>query len=208
MVRITHPYDNCKALVRTWAESCERMIVYEHVGSVTEKVHIHIVIEGSEYHKKWLRELGSRQGVILKTNKYCSFKEFDGDKRAIVYMTKGINDPKYNKGYSEEDIALWKSQWVDHPKSKDAMLYDSVFGDDEYMDGVYKDWYERNQEQLDKELNPRFKWVKSIAYSRALLHNGYIVNIKTINDYKMLVYTYCAQHDLFIPDDPVFKHYG
>lgn len=204
MVRITHSYDACKALVDTWAMSCEKMVVYEHVGSVTEKVHIHLVIECSEYQKKWLRELGSRHGINLKGNKNCSFKEFDGNYTAMVYMTKGVYDPKYNKGYSESDVALWKSQWVQREESKDAMLYNHVFGDVQYIDDCYEQWCESNP--IGTDPYHKFRYVKKHAYSQVLMLNGYIVNMKCINQYKMLVYSYCARNGLFIPDDdPAFK---
>lgn len=206
-VRITHSYEQCKNLVTSWSYQCKKMLVYEHVGSVTEKVHIHLVIEESEVTKKWLRELGTRQGVDLKGNKNCSFKPYDGNVRALVYMTKGVLDPKFNKGYSDQDIAHWKSLWEDKPKSRDQAIYDDVFGDDEYNEEMYTEWKETNPED-PQDLHHKFKWVKSLSYKRALMNNGFIVNIKTINEYKMLVYTYCARHNIFIPDDPVFKHYG
>lgn len=209
-VRITHSYEVCKALVDTWSLRCEKMLVYEHIGSVTEKVHIHLIMEGSDTHKKWLRELGQRTGVNLKGNKYCSFKEFDGNKTAMVYMTKGVHEPSYNKGYSLEDIALWKSQWVDHPKSKDAALYEHIFGSEEYNDEMYENWTKENpKDDKDVTMSHKFKWVKSEAYKAALMHNGFIVNMKTINQYKMLVYSYCARYGIWIPDeDKVFKRLG
>lgn len=182
--------------------------MYEHVGSVTEKVHIHMIIEECDTGKKWLRELGSRHGINLKGNKNCSFKEYDGNKTAIVYMTKGINDPKFNKGYSLEDIALWKSQWVDKPKSRDQAIYEDVFGNDEYNEEMYADWSERNPKEPG-DLFHKWRWLKSVAYSRALMNNGFIVNMKTINEYKMLVYSYTARTGLMIPDeDKVFKKFG
>lgn len=207
-VRITHSYEDCKKLIDTWKYRCKKMLVYEHVGSETEKVHIHMVIEECDTGKKWLRELGSRHGINLKGNKYCSFKEFDGNKTAMVYMTKGVHDPKFNQGYSDDDIALWKSQWVSKPKSKDEALYDTVFGDDEYNEECYKDWTTEHPAD-PKELYHKWKWVKATAYKAVLMKNGFIVNLKTINQYKMLVYSYMARNSICVPDDDhTFKRMG
>lgn len=206
-VRITHSYEVCKAIIDTWSQRCEKMLVYEH-NELGKKVHIHMVITRSDTEKKWLRELGARTGVNLKGNENCSFKKFDGNKTAIVYMTKGINDPKFNKGYSEEDIALWKSQWEQKPASKDAALYEQVFGDAEYNEELYKEWT-REYPMDAMDMYHKYKWVKSLAYKSVLLRNGYIVNLKAINQYKMLVYSYCAVTDIRIPDDDrTFKQMG
>lgn len=184
------------------------MLVYEHVGSVTEKVHIHLVIVEADTGKKWLRELGSRHGINLKGNKFCSFKEFDGNETAMVYMTKGVYEPSFNKGFDPADIARWKSQWVDKPKSRDAMIYEHAFGDAEYNKEMYENWIKDHP--IDpKEVCHQFKWVKAKSYTTALMNNGYIVNLKTINEYKMLVYTYCARNNVLIPpDEPTFKKLG
>lgn len=206
-VRITHSYEVCKGLIDTWSLRCEKMLVYEHVGTVTEKVHIHLIIEQSDTHKKWLRELAQRTGVNLKGNKFCSFKEFDGNKTAMVYMTKGIYEPKFNKGYTEEEIALWKSQWEQKPASKDAALYEHIFGDEEYNDDMYKEW--TRDHPVDLDVYHKYKWVKSVAYKSVLMRNGFIVNLKAINEYKMLVYSHCARASIIIPDDDkTFKRMG
>lgn len=208
-VRITHPFEACNRLVTEWSHRCEKLLVYEHVGSVTEKVHIHMIMEASDTCKKWLRALGQRTGIDLKGNKNCSFKEYDGDRTAIVYMTKGRHDPKFNKGYSDEDIALWKSQWVNKPMNKDAALYEHIFGDDEYNEAKYNEWRESHPPLPKDEIHHKFKWVKATAYSAVLMNNGFIVNVKTLREYKMLVYSYCARNNIRVPDeDKVFVRLG
>lgn len=195
-VRITHSYEECKALVDQWQLRCDKIVVYEHVGSITEKVHIHMVIEGSECTKKWLREIGSRQGVNLKGNAMCSFKEFDGNKQAIVYMTKGTLDPKYNKGYSQADLDLWKSQWVNKKRSPDQELYDLAFGNEE----LCKEDLELFKNENPTVVYPEFVWCKRTAYQCAFHNNKFIANLRMINQYKMLVYTYCYRNGVKIPD--------
>lgn len=181
------------------------MLVYEHTGSITEKVHIHMVIEGCECTKKWLREIGTRQGINLKGNPNCSFKEYDGNKKAIVYMTKGIHEPKFNKGYSEADIALWKSQWENKKKSPDEELYIYVFGNEESN----KEDLELYKQENIQEVYPEFKWCKKVAYQGAFMANKYIANMRMINQYKMLVYTYCYRNGIKIPEaDRAFIQHG
>lgn len=217
MVRITHSYQDASGVVALWASRASRVVVYEHIGTVTEKIHIHMVIEGSDTHKKQLRNIGMATGLELKGNGYCSFKAFDGNERTFVYMTKGQFDPKFNKGYTEDLFAKWKSLWERKHKKGDAYIYDVVFGDEEYNAQHYEGWLEHHTDGLDiktgsKEwekytLHPRFHWAKEFAHSQAFAMNNSIWNLKTINQYKMLVYTYCYRHGIQIPKDDVFKSF-
>lgn len=201
MVRITHSYQDASGVVALWAARADKMVVYEHIGSLTEKIHIHMVIVGSDTHKKQLRNIGMATGLELKGNKYCSFKEYDGEDRPYVYMTKGKHDPSFVKGYEPAQIARWKALWEDQPqKGTDAKLYEQVFGDVDYNRECYEaEGYTKGTE---------FTWVKRTARTRVLMANQFIWNLKAINWYKMLVYTYCYRNELQIPlEDKIFKEF-
>lgn len=210
-VRITHAYAVARVVVETWAPHCEKVLVYEHIGSKTEKVHIHLVLFGCKYDKKWMRQLGARTGVDLKGNERCSFKEYDGDATAMVYMTKGTLEPVFNKGYSTGEISLWKSQYKRVDQTKAERMYDELFADEEYSKQHWEDFYASYKNDPLKPLcvfEIQFIWLRSVAYNHALLKNRYMVTPKMINDYKMLVLTYCARNGLPIPPGyPGFRKY-
>lgn len=214
MVRITHSYQDASGVVALWATRAEKMVVYEHVGTVTEKIHIHMVIFGSDTHKKQLRNIGMATGLELKGNAFCSFKEFDGNERCFVYMTKGQHDPSYIKGYTEADAQRWKGLYErSTAQSSDARLYDTLFADDEYTEECYKYWHENYdqstlnmEDQLYFTVHSKFMWLKHASRTFVMEQNHFVWNLKAINMYKMLVYTYCFRNGLVIPkNDPVFK---
>lgn len=119
-VRITRSYELCKHIVAAWALRCDKILAYEHVGTVTEKVHIHLIIVGSSVSSEQLKNIAKPLGgATLKGNADWSFKTKDAkygevtdSPRYISYMSKGEYDPKYNKGYSDAELAEAKSAYV------------------------------------------------------------------------------------------------
>lgn len=210
MVRITHSYQDASGVVALWSQRCSKMVVYEHTGSLTEKVHIHMVIVGSDTHKKQLRNIAQATGLMLTGNKFCSFKEFKGEERCMIYMTKGKHDPSFIKGFTPDEAAYWRSLWVDdEKKSSDQVLYDKTFGSttQERMYELWKQAHTELVEMHEKNYVPaKFIYAKTVAKQAAFKANNNIWNMRTTNQYKMLVYTYCFRNGVRIPDkDPVFK---
>lgn len=108
--RITRPYSDLSGVVARWALRCDKLVIYEHTGSETEKVHIHAAIFGAGCDKKTLKN--DYAMLKLKGNEDHSWKEWDGIATAITYMTKGNLDPKYVKGYTMDEINELKAKWV------------------------------------------------------------------------------------------------
>jgi len=204
MVRITHSYQDASGVVALWASRSEKLVVYEHVGSLTEKVHIHLVMI-CDTHKKQLRNIGMATGLDLKGNKNCSFKEYDGSETPYVYMTKGEHDPKFIKGYEEDLPDKWKRKWqpkINH--STDYVIYSCTFDDGQEDD----DDFERYVNDLDvrsRDIYNRYNWAKLIAKKSAFQYQKLIWNQRTTQIYKMLVFTYCFRHNVIIdPKDRTF----
>lgn len=128
--RITRPYSDLSGVVAKWALRCERLIVYEHLGEETEKVHIHAAIYGAGCDKKTLKN--DYKHLKLTGNEEHSWKEWDGCDVVITYMTKGELDPKYNKGYTVDQVNEFKTKWVppkEHVKKTSwEKLYDEFEG--------------------------------------------------------------------------------
>lgn len=209
-IRITYPYQDIASLVSKWALQCEKLIVYQHTGEKTEKIHCHMVMIGSRIQKKQLRNLGN-QFVNLKGNENCSFKEAIDD-GAITYMSKGNLEPSYNKGFAEERIEELRKKWVkpkDHVRENPMVqLYNELYGDVDYLTLQLNDEYNA----LPEDMTPDQKYFKALSrYTRKYLFckNQFIWDPATINKYKTLVYSYCFRNNIYIPNDihSIWKNY-
>lgn len=215
-VRITYAYDAIKPLLECWAERCEKMAVYEHVGERTNKVHIHLVMENCEIGKEQLKNMAKPTPITLIGNKLCSFKKYDGNEKAYVYMTKGVLTPKFLKVWTDVDADRWKKLWVGdlgHQNSKDVLLYEDCY--DELTFEVAWKYYQRDHpnnyiagskptSSNDYQFNFIKQWARNYSFSKF----NRIWNIQAINMYKMLVYTYVYRNNLVIPEkESAFKSF-
>lgn len=109
-----------RSIVAVWATHVQRMVVYEHNDDGANRVHCHIMIEGSRISKKRLQQLA---GEVCHTTAHnpghrksslMSFrtKEYDGNIAGYAYVTKGKYDPKYIQGWTAEEAQGWKEAWV------------------------------------------------------------------------------------------------
>lgn len=215
-VRITRPYQDISGLVITWAERAKRLVCYEHIGDETEKTHIHIAVESSEICKKQMKNLVSK--YRLKGNEDWTFKDYDEGDTAMVYMTKGKLEPKYMKGYTQQDSDKWKSQWVERKnkvkEDSNEELFNETFGDTDLLELEFKE-YKRTtpamvtmmirrgdidtpEEYEDIKLT-RFRFILYKARNEAFWRNKSLWTNKAMNDYKMLVYSYIFRHNISIP---------
>lgn len=113
--RIARSYADISGCVEKIATLCDKIAVYEH-NEMVERTHIHFVainakdIETFKYHIK--------KHIILKGNKDWSFSAVwqdgdvvkDVDEGFVSYMSKGIYDPMYYKGFTQEEIHDYKSK--------------------------------------------------------------------------------------------------
>lgn len=190
-VRITHSYEQIAQMVSAWAMRSETMVVYEHPkDEKVNRTHCHMVITGTNVDKKQLRNIASKY-IDVKGNENCSFKEFNGDKKAYVYMTKGVHDPKYLLCIPKSQADEWKASWV--APSKSAVKVDKWTK--MYNEFVLSQGYEIQNEQT----NPLFV-VKRCAlfYVRQVLGMPFTPN--AVNIYKMLCRTYCYDNNIQIPE--------
>lgn len=193
--RITRSYSDLSGMVAVWSERAFKMVVYEHTGEETEKTHIHMVIIGSSVCKKQLKNLVAY--LNLKGNEDWSFKDYDGDDTAMTYMTKGSLDPKYLKGFTQQEADRWKSLWK--PGRRGAKVAD--------IEGLWKSCFgDPVQSAIDKELyfkqnpgRPLIDWVLHQARIAAFAWNKHYWTIKAKNDYKCLVFTYIERFYVTLP---------
>lgn len=133
LVRITLPYDEVKSVVALWANDCERVACYEHVGSATEKIHIHLLMYNmrTTWENFKIQAKNNFPSIDLKGNGKMSKKaKYSYDAfETIRYMIKG--DKNYEKGRSkvcyikgydesflEECCASWKEEVKETKRTK------------------------------------------------------------------------------------------
>lgn len=204
-VRITHSYEALRSLVGVWALECEKMAVYEHVGTETEKVHCHMVILRSRITKKQLRNIGQKF-VTLKGNEYCSFKACESWETPMTYMTKGELEPKYYIGFTKEECDAARSRWVEPAEvvTRDRAIFNECF----YENG----WWDNSTHPKNKDCAHCGAWenrkcdeclfnpVKKRAI-KFCVDKYDIWNMRAMNVYKMLVYTYAFKFNVPIPKE-------
>lgn len=189
-VRISHPYERIASMVSAWALHAETMAVYEHgVDGESNRVHCHMVITGTNISKKQLRNVAARF-CDVKGNENCSFKEFNGDKKAYIYMTKGIHDPKYLLCIPKDKADEWKADWVEPSKS--------VVKVDKWTK-IYQQFVLSQRYEIDEEKLNKLFVVKKCAreFVRDVL--GMVFTVNALNIYKMLVRTFCYDEKITIP---------
>lgn len=133
-VRLTASYETLRSTVSDWSMVSKYLIVYEHPEP--DNIHCHLLLTGVYCSDQHLKDLMWDHGVSVKGSGQLSFKATYKDKvtgrkvditdettpKYITYMSKGKYDPKYNKGFADEDIIAYKSLWVDFTKEPPSYI--------------------------------------------------------------------------------------
>ena len=192
----------------------DTVIIYEHIGSITEKVHCHFLLFDrreslmtSDNIKKTSKEFKS---LKLKGNEQLSFKTNFKNKKTkvkyfiteetvpkyITYMTKGSLEPNYvsrDSYWSHDECVERIAHWVIPEIGRDQKLYDQFC---QYL-------LERPY-IFHEKLNPDpYNWV--IKHVNCFIRAGGVFNMKARMNRYMLVGTYL--HDYAIPVPLLKKSY-
>lgn len=201
-VRITRSFEFCKRFVAAWALRCDKILAYEHVGTATEKIHIHLIIINCDVTAEQLRNIAKPLGfAVLKGNGDFSFKTKDkkygpvtDSPRYICYMSKGQYDPLYNKGYSDAELAEAKSAYVPMGNlSKDEKYYNDFVKSYQFPD-IPK--YQVVNATYPKGYYPGFENVESHARSFAFKAKSLMWTQATAALTRTLTMTYCMRNDI------------
>jgi len=138
-VRLRASWDAIQTTIGQWALRCDKILCYEH-DERHENIHCHLLLEGVSCSIDTLKGDMRQHGIDLKGAGQLSFKTkfklrdgtvvniTDANKgRYVTYMSKGKYDPKYNKGYEPDWIALQKSHWIEYdntPEHPFKQVYD------------------------------------------------------------------------------------
>lgn len=122
--RITRSYDQLTEFITKLANSSKQLIVYEHEAS---RVHIHGLVSeckvGKETLKNWIKDaLDCKQFPKSDWSFITQDKQGNlvGD-NFITYMSKGVLQPRFNKGYTDSLVEQYRLQWK--PVSKQKVQY-------------------------------------------------------------------------------------
>jgi len=189
---------------------CDKVLAYEHVGNATEKVHVHLMLVGVRCDTDTLKNDCKRNGLAtLKGNADWTFKTKDkkyGDvedsPQYICYMTKGKYDPKYNKGYTQEELDDAKSKWTNKPKSKQVMefeLFEVLVPKDLPNDVVMV----ARGNKMESEYRG-FNKVRDMAWAYSMEKCG-VAGAACKAMCQMLYKTYCYKHRIVM--DPKFDNW-
>jgi len=123
-VRITRPYQDLSGLFPVWAAKCADLMVVEHEPLQHEKdkrIHCHIVIVNPNVEKEQFQKPLRKMNLTGNSDFFFSTKvaqgKFKGElydrEKTPIYMIKGKYAVNFVSGYTDEEIATFKSQWVE-----------------------------------------------------------------------------------------------
>lgn len=193
-VRITRSYEFLQRIIGAWALKCDKLIVYEHEGEKTEKIHVHILMYGMvdtwDNFKKIAKKL-LPDGEEFKGNEDWSIKkkyEYR-PQDTIKYMSKGTLEPVYNKGYTQEEVDAAKAAWLPAAglPTRDQEMYNRFCGGD--------DW--------DKQMNATawdFEITKREARRFAFEECSRIWTPRAGQIARMLIFTHYMNFGFALPD--------
>lgn len=109
---INGTYSDISGVVSSWSTISEKLLVYQHgPDDGSSKDHCHLLVIGITIAKKHLYKRKEWKSLKLDgTKKEFGFDDYETGRETIGYMSKGIYDPVFNKGFTEEEIAEGKSK--------------------------------------------------------------------------------------------------
>lgn len=211
-VRLTCSYekmcesvDDCIPFIQYIQNHFETVLVYEHVGSVNEKVHCHLLLwddvgvtsdaikKSVPFKKLGLgnREHSFKQKFKCKRTKKVYEMTLENADRYITYMSKGEHDPKYWNGriWNEDDLTKLKGEWK-NVKSKTKILVES-----------FAQYLGAQQPPLPSPGMPYdpYTWLKNKVWGYVMAkHDGF--DGAAAAEFRMLLVTF-MYHRGYIPTD-------
>lgn len=159
-IRVTNSYEDLRSFCDQLVTCCDKVVIYEHEAS---RVHIHGLLINCKVSTDTLKNYVKR---ALSVNTYpksdWSFKTLHEGNPVnddfIIYMSKGSIDPVMVKGYTVDEIQLFKSRWVtktDYRAKKSLTQYkirvenpkEAKIRQNEMMDMIKKRIYEQKIKQ-------------------------------------------------------------
>jgi len=120
--RISKTYDDLLPFVERLSQKCSRLIVYEHNESA--RIHIHGLVADCEISTDTLKNY-VKSSLNVTTFPKSDWSFITQDKQGnsvndsfITYMSKGVLQFRFNKGYTTESIEQYRMSWKPIAKQK------------------------------------------------------------------------------------------
>lgn len=206
-IRITRSFLVLERAIGAAALLADKALAYEHIGTATEKVHVHLLLVGVRCDKKTLQKRMNEHFKLtdkLTGNGDWSFKTKDKNYgpvedsvKYITYMTKGKFDPKYNKGYTQEQLDEAKALWVEPVKAKSQWA--KWYAEFELM--IPNDLHKEATQFVGTNLKETFSGWSHVrtAAGKFMYEKKGDMRRQTRNEAKDLWFTYCWKHKVAMP---------
>lgn len=108
--RVTETYATLEGFFTSLADVCAQLVVYEHTASRT---HVHFYTLGCTI---------NTDSIKARIKKHLHVKSYDknkwsfrtaSDPNCITYMSKGVLEPCFVKGFTQEEISSYRDRWED-----------------------------------------------------------------------------------------------
>jgi len=213
-VRVTHAWLQAQSVAHNWALRADKVLVYEHsqqTKTAKGKTHIHMLLVNTSIDKKQLRNIAKETTVPTKGNENMSFKMAEEPFGIyITYMTKGVLQPVYNKGFTPEELEQYRQNWTppseyvkETPWSKLYQLYEPTapppLTQEQYAT-VVRQWVDDPREGAPP--NPQDEYIRALeqhTYQWVVKYNHGTWNPGISKQINCLRYTHCWKHGLTIP---------
>lgn len=108
--RVTINYDALTGFIESYANDCDKLIVYEHND---KRTHIHFYAFNSRIKTDAIKTRIKKHLHVTSWDKSnWSFKSAD-DSNCITYMSKGRIEPSFVKGFTQQEVLEYKDRWVE-----------------------------------------------------------------------------------------------
>lgn len=114
--RISRSYEDLAEVFSSLTCKADALVVYEHEkDEEISRTHVHFYVEGSQITVEGIKK--RVKAVCPDITKYdWSFNQKNVDRNCITYMSKGVLDPKMNRGGI--DVSYYKDLWEEREKPK------------------------------------------------------------------------------------------
>lgn len=209
-VRITFPAEKLSSFFSRLAMVSERLCVYEHSENVSN-IHCHICLFGYQGDVKNIKRW-SEEALNLKIDKtkisiksqykpHGTVQSIPIDEGSVSYASKGKYDPKYCKGFTNEEVSVLKAKGFDKKDKPVKLSGDKAF---------YAEWESSFMSTLQVPTD-QVSWydVRSSAVSYCFRKLG-IVNQNFKMKVKLCVQTYMITYNVQVPekDKDALKKYA
>lgn len=205
-VRITFPAEKLVSFFSRLSMVSERLCVYEHSEDVSS-IHCHIIIwqyQGDVKNiKRWAEETLNLKIDKTKISIKSQYKpkgtvqSVPIDEGAISYASKGKYEPKYVKGWNDEEVNVLKAKGFDKKDKPVKLSADLIW----YNDFEKEFLTQPNQVPTDQiHFCDLVKFAKRYNFKKIMVSNpAYHTKVK------MCVETFCMYYGTSVPDDKDYK---